>query len=86
MLQPTDITNQERLIGLATNVYPTYDKIAQQKGQNGLTTHLEYVRDKMIDFSDSKKNIVKYLKTSAEQYVNSTSFDWKIKKILSFLK
>lgn len=75
LLQPTDITNQERLIGLATKVYPTYDKISQKKGKNGLTTHLEYVRDKMVDFTESKKNIVKYLKTSAEQYINSTSFD-----------
>ncbi|WP_347981614.1 RepB family plasmid replication initiator protein [Lactococcus petauri] len=75
LLQATDIANQERMIGLVRNVYPVYDSITQSKGQSGLTTHLEYVRDKMIDFSDSKKNIVKYLKTSAEQYVTSTSFD-----------
>lgn len=75
LLQATDIANQERMIGLVRTVYPVYDIITQSKGQSGLTIHLEYVRDKMIDFSDNKKNIVKYLKTSAEQYMNSTSFD-----------
>lgn len=71
LLQAKDIANYEIMIGLEREVYPIYERITQEIGPLKLNIHLEYVYDKMIDFTDNKKNIVKYLKTAADQYMTS---------------
>ena len=66
-----DMTNQETVIGLSKHVYPLYDEIVAQYGEKALSDHLGYVSDKMIDYTSSKKNIVKYLAVSAQQYLDN---------------
>ncbi|WP_223348158.1 hypothetical protein [Leuconostoc mesenteroides] len=48
-----------------------YDKLVKELGEDALETHMDYVRRKMVDYSNDKKNIVKYLSISAKQYLNS---------------
>ncbi|MFK4784168.1 hypothetical protein ACI1TQ_09745 [Lactococcus petauri] len=52
-------------------VYPVYDKLVKELGEDALETHMDYVRRKMVDYSNDKKNIAKYLSISAKQYLNS---------------
>lgn len=69
LLIATDLTNQDTLISLSKSVYPLYDQIIENHGNKELSRHLSYVYSKKIDYRDSKKNIAKYLKISAEQYI-----------------
>lgn len=71
LLYATDIANQETILELAESVYPVYDKLVKELGEDALETHMDYVRRKMVDYSNDKKNIVKYLSISAKQYLNS---------------
>ena len=66
-----DMTNQETIIGLSKHVYPLYDEIVLHYGEKALSDHLGYVSDHMINFNSSKKNIVKYLAVSAQQYLDN---------------
>ena len=71
LLYATDIANQDKILELAESVYPIYDKLVKELGEGALETHLDYVRRKMVDYSNEKKNIVKYLSVSATQYLSS---------------
>ncbi|EQC88615.1 hypothetical protein LLT7_00420 [Lactococcus cremoris subsp. cremoris TIFN7] len=71
LLYATDIANQDTILELAESVYPVYDKLVKELGEDALETHMDYVRRKMVDYSNDKKNIVKYLSISAKQYLNS---------------
>ncbi|KGF76885.1 RepB family plasmid replication initiator protein [Lactococcus lactis] len=71
LLYAMDIANQETIVNLSEHVYPVYDKMVSELGQEALETHLEYVKRKMVDYTDSKKNIVKYLNVAATQYISS---------------
>ena len=71
LLYATDIANQDKILELAESVYPIYDKLVKELGEDALETHLDYVRRKMVDYSNEKKNIVKYLSVSATQYLSS---------------
>ncbi len=50
---------------------PLYDKLVKELGEDALETHMDYVRRKMVDYSNEKKNIAKYLSIAAKQYLNS---------------
>ncbi len=67
LLSYIDLTDTSILSGLQKNVYPLYDELKKLRGLNGVKEHLAYIRDKQDDYS--KKNIVKYLKKSIEQYL-----------------
>lgn len=66
-----DMANQETIIGLSKHVYPLYDELVKLNGEEALTEHLGYVSDNMVDYTASKKNIVKYLQISAKQYLEN---------------
>lgn len=67
LLSYIDLTDTAILSGLQKNVYLLYDELKDLRGLNGVKEHLGYIRDKQDDYS--KKNIVKYLKKSIEQYL-----------------
>ena len=67
LLSYIDLTDTTILSGLQKNVYPLYDELKELRGLKGVKEHLAYIRDKQDDYS--KKNIVKYLKKSIEQYL-----------------
>lgn len=48
-------------------VYPLYDELKKLRGQKGVKEHINYVAQKQEGYS--KKNVVKYLKTSIERYL-----------------
>lgn len=68
LLNPTDLTNQNTMIGLGKNVYPKYQKIKEQNGLNALKNHLDYVHDHIGDW-DRHTNIAKYLNKAADSYI-----------------
>lgn len=69
LLRANDITDQNTLILLSSKVYPLYDKLVEQSGTNRLDEHLNYVRDKMKDYTTSKRNIAKYLASAVSQII-----------------
>ncbi|MGN8067324.1 RepB family plasmid replication initiator protein [Lactococcus lactis] len=71
LLYAPDIANQDTILELSESVYPIYDKLVKELGEEALETHMDYVRRNMVDYSNEKKNIIKYLRISAEQYLSS---------------
>lgn len=71
LLYAPDIANQDTILELSESVYPIYDKLVKELGEEALDTHMDYVRRNMVDYSNGKKNIIKYLRISAEQYLSS---------------
>ncbi|PFG79171.1 RepB protein [Lactococcus lactis] len=71
LIYAIEITNQETMIGLNEHVYPIYDNLVKELGSDALDAHLSYVKNKMVDYSTEKKNIVKYLSVAATQYLSS---------------
>lgn len=71
LLYAPDIANQDTILELSESVYPIYDKLVKELGEEALETHMDYVRRNMVDYSNGKKNIIKYLRISAEQYLSS---------------
>jgi len=50
LLYATDIANQDTILELAESVYPLYDKLVKELGEDALETHMDYVRRKMVDY------------------------------------
>lgn len=71
LLYATDIANQDTILELAESVYPIYDKLVKELGEDALEMHMDYVRRKMVDYSNEKKNIARYLSVAAKQYLSS---------------
>ncbi|MQW23413.1 MULTISPECIES: RepB family plasmid replication initiator protein [unclassified Lactococcus] len=71
LITALDTINQETIIGLSKHVYPLYDELVKENGKVALREHLGYVSDNMVDYTASKKNIVKYLQISAQQYLDN---------------
>jgi len=71
LLYALDIANQDTMVCLSKYVYPLYDMLVKELGKDVLETHLHYVKYRMIDCIDSKKNIIAYLRISAKQYISS---------------
>lgn len=69
LITAADMANQETIISLSKHVYPLYDELVEQSGKNRLEEHLNYVRDKMRDYTTRKKNIVKYLSNAVRQII-----------------
>lgn len=62
-----DFSNIEIMASLQQAVYPLYDQLKERKGIEGVERHISYVAEKQEDYS--KKNISKYLKIAAENYL-----------------
>lgn len=69
LILSVDILDQDFMVRLAKLVFPLYDDIRDLRGLNAIAKHLNYVKEHMIDYEEEKKNIIKYLKVSAEEYI-----------------
>lgn len=69
LVESVDILNVDFMVNLANTLFPLYDTIQNIKGSDGVLEHISYVKGKMIDYEDNKKNILKYLKNSAKGYI-----------------
>ena len=56
---------------LQTQVYPLYNQLKEKRGLNGVKEHLSYVAANQDGYSEDKQNIVKYLKISIQQYLQT---------------
>ena len=72
LLFPQDFMNIDTMAGLQEFVYPLYDELKEQLGLEGLKKHLSYVASKQEGYS--KRNIVKYLKTAVNSYLESLNY------------
>lgn len=70
LLTEIEMTDEDIMSRLLTNVYPLYDEIEEKRGVNGVRAHLNYLQ-KNIDLSipENNRNIVKFLNTSAKQRI-----------------
>lgn len=62
-----DFRNTERLAYLQKSLYPVYDKMAELYGKKEVERHIAHVQEEQEHYS--KKNIAKYLKKSADDYL-----------------
>jgi len=67
LLSPFEMQDTKIMAGLQVHVYPLYDELKEERGLNGLKTHLSYIASKQEGYS--KRNVVKYLKTAIEGYL-----------------
>lgn len=72
LLFPHDLMDIETMANLQRFVYPLYDELKEERGIEGVKTHMSYVSGKQSDYS--KKNISQYLKKSASTYLESLAF------------
>lgn len=70
LVQTLDVIDRDFMVKLASTVFPLYDTIKDLRGLDGVIEHISYVKGKMIDYEDTKKNIIKYLRTSAKRYID----------------
>lgn len=70
LIKSVDILNVSFMVNLANTLFPLYDTIQNLRGLDGVIGHISYVKGKMIDYEDNKKNILKYLKNSAKGYIS----------------
>lgn len=66
-----DMQDKTLLANLQKQVYPLYDQLKEKRGLNGVTEHLSYVAGNRDGYSKDKQNIVKYLKISIQQYLQT---------------
>lgn len=64
-----DIQDKELMAGLQKKVYPLYDELEQRKGMGSADYHVSYVADRKRDYSNSKKNTLRYLHESIKNYL-----------------
>src|SRR5699024_3391425 len=64
-----DIQDKELMAGLQKKVYPLYDELEQRKGMGSADYHVSYVADRKRDYSNSKKNTVRYLHETIKNYL-----------------
>lgn len=62
-----DIRDKELMANLQKTVYPMYDELERLKGMGSVKKHISYVASRKKDYS--KKNIVKYLHESIQNYL-----------------
>ncbi|SIO31784.1 Protein involved in initiation of plasmid replication [Carnobacterium alterfunditum] len=69
LIESVDILDRRFMVRLSNTIFPLYDTIQKYKGLDGVIEHISYVKSNMIDYDENKKNIIKYLKVSAEDYM-----------------
>lgn len=72
LLFPHDLMDIETMANLQQFVYPIYDELKVEYGNEGVKKHISYVAAKQDDYS--KRNISQYLKKSASTYLESLTF------------
>lgn len=60
-----------RMADLQKQVYPLYDELKDLRGLNGVKDHISYVAAHKDGASIQLRNVVKYLKRSIEQYLQT---------------
>lgn len=69
LLSSLDLIDTELMYSLNHNVYTYYKELESLRGLHGVISHVEYVRDNMLPYTQQKKNIVKYLSESIKKYL-----------------
>lgn len=73
LIKFTDLKNKHMLAEFYEYLYPVYDRLEQLKGRNeklGLNAHLRHMQNELSKKSEQPKDLLKYLKTSAENFVD----------------
>jgi len=73
-----DIRDKQLMASLQKSVYPLYDELKNNGGIDHVKKHIEYVANKIEDYS--KKNIVKYLHVAISDYLPRVSKEKKAVK------
>lgn len=69
----TDLKNKNMLAEFYDYLYPEYEKLDQLKRRNskfGLNAHLRYMQNELSKKAEQPRDLLRYLKTSAENYIN----------------
>lgn len=66
-----DMQDVSRMADLQKQIYPLYDELKGLRGMNGVKDHISYVATHKNGASSQIQNIVKYLKRSIEQYLQT---------------
>lgn len=66
-----DMQDVSRMADLQKQVYPLYDELKDLRGLNGVKDHISYVAAHKDGASIQLRNVVKYLKRSIEQYLQT---------------
>lgn len=69
IINTNNMIDETFMVKLVKDVYPLYEDMEQLRDFGIVIKHISYVKDKMIDYEDNKKNIIKYLTVSAEDYI-----------------
>lgn len=69
LLNIEDMQNIDLIVALQLRVYPKYDDLKSLKDIEAVSNHINYVSNNKIAYFDEKKNIVKYLEKSINQYI-----------------
>lgn len=69
LLSSLDLIDTELMYSLDKHVYTYYKELEHLRGMHGVISHVEYVRDNMLPYTQQKKNIVKYLSESIKKYL-----------------
>lgn len=76
LITASQMINKDLMYVLYTKVYPIYDEIGSIGGNTAIRNHHEYVKGKMIDYDEKKKNIAQYLRKSAEDYLRKLKINY----------
>lgn len=69
LLNFKEMQDIDLMASLQKNVYPLYEELKKIRGLEGVKVHINYVSTHQEDYSDNKKNIVRYLKRAIDQYL-----------------
>lgn len=79
LIQLEDILDIDIMLELFNYVYPKYDELKSFRNEEAVNRHMEYVKEKMMEYSDHKKNIPRYLRIAIEDYLQTVKFQQDIK-------
>lgn len=68
LITALDMQDKNTMVDLQTKVYAKYDKLNELRGGKAIEQHISYVKAHIIDYS--KKNTVKYLNKSIDDYLS----------------
>lgn len=74
LIEFKDALDMEFMLQLAKSVYPLYQELESLKGISEVERHLAYVKEKMYDYTEKKKNTSKYLRLCINDYLQTIRF------------
>lgn len=79
ILSYEDLANMDLMAEMQRKVYPDYDRLRENLGENEVERHLARIQERKIEYIDtSKNNILEYLSTSIKGYLTKLINDGKI--------